>query len=84
MRVETLKDTQYILLSFGYMVNKYNNRYYTGPNCPWEASEMYMTAFLSSMPGPSEHERHSRGSVENLAQIIAERDIATFFHSFTL
>lgn len=83
MRVETLKDTQYILLRFGYM-GKYNTRYYTGPNCPWEGSERYTTAFLSSVPSPSEHEDHFRGSAETLAQIIAERHTATLFHYFTL
>lgn len=84
MTVETLKDTQYILLRFGYMVNKYNTAYCRGPNCPWEGSEKYMTAFLSSIPSPSEREGHFPGSVENLAQIIAERYIATLFRSFTL
>lgn len=32
------------------MLIKYATRYYTGPNCPWKGSEMYMTAFLSSVP----------------------------------
>lgn len=87
MRVETVKDTQNILIRIGYMVIKYNSSYYRGPRCPWEASEMYVAVFLSSASSPSEHEGHFQEgefSVENLAQNITKRHIAMVFHSFTL